>query len=696
VPGKITTGHAENISLAEDGSILLAPLSKEILPGDEAISTPPLLLSLETDGRGNTFVGGGLGARVLRINSKGEIHALFESSGVGVRALSSDLAGNLLVATLPNGTIYRVDEEGSAEVFFEPEERYLWALATDAFDRTYLATGERGVVYSVAGPGEATVFFDSDEPHITSLAADPTGRLLAGSAGRGLLYRIGRDGHAEVVLNSGLHEISSIAVASDGTVYASAIRSPGPRGPRRRVDGRQDLTIEVPAEPEDEVLEETTGPSRKVVLDLAEIFPVISEEQERRPLSRIYRISPGRTPVAIWTSGSEWTYAIALDARGHLLMGTGPFGRLYRLEPDGTSTLLRRYPASQITSLAPGEDRKTYLLTSNPGRAYVLEQAPAEMGRYISPVHDAGNVASWGTLQWEADLPKGTRIAFVARSGNTSVPDETWSGWTEAVSDAAGSPVNAPPARHVQWRVTLSRLKTEASPILRNVALTYLPENLSPMVSGVTVGDPGVRPGAGEPARKGAESTEDAGQFPERALWISWHSSDPDGDPLRHAVSIRKEEESAWMVLAKDLERTRIALDPTGHREGRYVARIEVTDVEENGDLRALKGSARSGPFVVDNTPPDIQASEPEVGEQSLSLVFQARDALSAVTQAEWSPGADSPWTAVLPDDGIGDTVMESFKLTLDLTALDRQIRLRVTDAAGNAATTEVPLPRWR
>ncbi len=496
LPGELPGGETEDISLTSGGSILLAPGSEEILPGGKAWATPPFLWAIEAEAGESTYVGGGLGAQVIQIDGKGEIHTVFDSSGIGVRALSSDVAGNLLVATLPGGRLYKVAEGGAAEVIVEPEERYLWAMATDAFDRTYLATGERGIIYTVSGPGESSVFFDSDEPHITSLATDPTGRLLAGSSGRGLLYRIEPDGAASVILSSGLDEISSIAVASDGTVYAAAIRDPGPLRPSRRADGRSELTFEVSPE-NDEMLEEATEPRQKVVIDLTEFLPP-REEQERVPVSRIYRISPGRTPTVVWSSHTEWTYVLSLDGRGHLLIGTGPSGRLYRVEPDGTATLVRRFPSAHVTAMAPGARGVTWVLTSSPGRVYKIGASPVESGRYLSPVHDAGNMAAWGTLRWDGDVPKGTRISFAARSGSTSVPDATWSPWSEPMTEPGASPVGLAQARYVQWRATLSRVRTEASPVLRQVSLSYLPENLSPAVSGVRISEPGRKRGAVE------------------------------------------------------------------------------------------------------------------------------------------------------------------------------------------------------
>jgi len=692
----------ENISLAENGWILLAPASREILPGEAKTGSPPLLWAATVDIKGSLYVGGA-GARVLRIEKKGKAEPFFDSEALGVRALVSDVAGNLYVATFPNGRVYRVGAEGSTEVYFEPEERYLWAMAVDAFDRLYVASGERGIVYQVTGRGEGRAFFDSDEPHITSLASDPSGRLLAGSSGRGLLYRLDLEGRPEVILDSSLEEISAVTVASDGTVFAAAISGPGPPRMRRPGDRADEYTIEVTPAGGDDLLEEAAEQKRKLVLDLGELLPAVAEGGTAPPASVVYRVTPGRTPEVLWSSPVERVYSLTLDAGGHLLMGTGPSGRVYRVEPDASVTLLRRYPASQITALVAGGEGKTYVLTSNPGRAHTLDTAPSGSGRYFSPVHDAKVVSSWGSLLWNGDLPPGTKVEIVARSGNSPVPDETWSAWSDPCREPRGSALTLPAARYVQWRADLSRLKTEATPILKNVTLTYLPENLPPAVRRVAVSEPGApRPEvpAAVPTEKAgkdrpAEPKETPARIP-NSLWLTWTSSDANGDPLEHTVSVRRSEETEWRVLARGVKEPPFEIDPSALPGGRYAARVEADDAEANGADRGLSGEGRSDLFEIDRTPPVIEPSLPEEAEGMIRVTFLVRDASSCVARAEWAAEPDGPWTSVPPRDGIADTPVETFQARVPAGAAQRRIFLRAGDAAGNSATVEVTLSRSR
>lgn len=691
--GRASDESAENVSLADNGWILLAPAAREIIPGEEKVPSPPFLWSSAIDLKGTLFAGGGTDALVLRVDRKGKPEPFFDNPALGVRALAADVAGNVYVATFPNGRVYRVDTDGKTEVYFEPEERYLWAMATDAFDRLYVATGERGIVYEVSGRGEGRIFFDSDEPHITSLAADPSGRLLAGSAGRGLLYRLDHQGRPEVILDSSLSEISSVIASSDGTVFAAAINAPPPVKPRKPGDGSDLLTIEVTPAAGDGVLEETAEEKKKIVVDLADLLPAAVEGAAPPVLSRVYKITPGRTPVALWSSQSEQVYSLAFDPRGHLLVGTGPGGRMYRIEPDGSATLLRRFPVSQITGMATAPEGRTYVLSSNPGRIELLESTVAPSGRYLSPVRDAGGVAAWGSLRWEADTPPGTKVEIVSRSGNSPVPDDSWSAWSDPLADPRGSALKLPAARYIQWRADLSKLKTEATPILKSVTLTWLQENLAPSVRRVAVGAPGTaRPKGGAAGQEvPKESPPPAG-----ALWLTWISSDANGDPLRHAISVRRSDEPDWRPLAREVKEPPFAIDPAPLPEGRYIARVVADDEEANGADRALAGEGRSDLFDVDRTPPLITPSPPEEAGGGVSVAFVVRDALSLVARAEWAPEESGPWTAVAPRDGIVDAPTEEFLARVPSSDARRRIFLRAADAAGNTASLEVALSRPR
>src|SRR5262249_28257156 len=115
----------------------------------------------------------------------------------------------------------------------------------------------------------------------------------------------------------------------------------------------------------------------------------------------------------------------------------------------------------------------------------------AKRGTYDSDVRDAGTVATWGAIRWRAAAAPG-EVEVYTRSGNTATPDETWSAWSKPHVDPQGEPIASPNARYLQWRAVLKSNSTNGTgPVLTSVTAAYLPRNLRPVVSSITVHPPG-------------------------------------------------------------------------------------------------------------------------------------------------------------------------------------------------------------
>ncbi|MFA5146202.1 MAG: LamG-like jellyroll fold domain-containing protein [Candidatus Omnitrophota bacterium] len=61
-----------------------------------------------------------------------------------------------------------------------------------------------------------------------------------------------------------------------------------------------------------------------------------------------------------------------------------------------------------------------------------------------------------GSISWDEVIPQGTDISIQTRTGNTSMPDPTWSEWSEPVTDNNGSQITSPAGKYLQYKVTLS------------------------------------------------------------------------------------------------------------------------------------------------------------------------------------------------------------------------------------------------
>jgi hypothetical protein len=108
-----------------------------------------------------------------------------------------------------------------------------------------------------------------------------------------------------------------------------------------------------------------------------------------------------------------------------------------------------------------------------------LTTAPAS-GTYTSSVLDGGaGFVSGITLNATATTPDGTTLGYETRTGSTSTPDASWSGWAPL---GAGGAVAAP-ARYLQYRANLSTSSASATPAIGRVAADFAVDDQGPVAS---------------------------------------------------------------------------------------------------------------------------------------------------------------------------------------------------------------------
>jgi hypothetical protein len=91
-------------------------------------------------------------------------------------------------------------------------------------------------------------------------------------------------------------------------------------------------------------------------------------------------------------------------------------------------------------------------------------------GTFTSRVFDAGATVDWAGLSWTADEPAGTAVQLSARTGNTAVPDGTWTAFQPIASSGDDIPGTS---RYVQYRAQLTSSDPEETPVLHRVTLAY-------------------------------------------------------------------------------------------------------------------------------------------------------------------------------------------------------------------------------
>ena len=682
-------GDVESLSVDADGRLMLGPVTDEFFD-----TTAPMLWSLASASDGALWAGSGNDGQLYRVEPDGVGSVIYDADELDIHAVAAASGGAVFAATSPDGRVYRITPDGETSTVFDPDDTYIWALAVAPDATLYAATGDTARIYRIAPQGDSEVFFESDATHVLSLAFEPGGALLAGTESPGQVLRINREGRAFVLLDSPYAEIRSLRTQPDGSVLVVAVNEPGTPAPPPPSSNE---SAPVPT------VSVTTSVTAVVAADGATTTtPPASTNggmESRGTKGAVYRIAPDGLWDELWSSDADAPYDAVFDAAGALLVGTGGDGKIYQISDDPPRTvLLGRAPSRQVTRFLRRTDGTLYYATANPGKVVRLTAALAQRGTYESEVRDAETVATWGTISWRGGTPGGSRIELSSRSGNTAIPNATWSEWSAPYTDAAGAQVSSPKARYLQWRASL--FAGNASPILFSVTAAYLPRNLRPAVTQITVHPPGTvfqqpfsggdPPIAGLDDAAATEPSDGAATLGRKSYrkgiqTFVWQAADENGDPLKYAVSYRREGETAWHPLRSNARSTVFAWDTSSVPDGAYRVKVTVSDARSNAQGTALVGELESQVFDVDNSAPRIEvAAVREEGGRSI-LPFTVLDDHSPIQLVELSTGNDI-WRVIYPTDGIPDELVERFAVVLD-DPDEGTIIIRATDALRNTVT---------
>ncbi len=710
-------GDVENLSIDSDGRVFLGPATAQV-----AETSAPFLWTVLAGSDGTLWAGTGNEGQVLKITRDGKASTFFDAPEMEVHALASAPGGGLYVASSPDGKIYRVATDGTSKTFFDPDDKYIWALATAPDGALFAATGEKGNIYRITPDGKGSLFYKTNTTNVVTLAFDKAGNLLAGTESPGRIFRIDKDAKAFVLLDSSFKEIHALKVAADGTIYAAAFS--GTPGGEDRAAPSVSTTPEPPRAPVPSVSAEITA------ITVVDATSGVTAGGSSTPSSRvhnakgaIYRIRADGLWDTLWEAVDDWPFDLLAESDGSILVGTGKEGKIFRLSGDpARATLLARAAARQVTSLVRDSSGRVIAGTSNPGKIFSLASGRAATGSYESDVRDAGTVATWGAIRWRAAAKPG-EVEILTRSGNTATPDETWSAWSKAYSVSNGEKITSPNARYLQWKAVLksSQGSQGSEPVLTSVTAAYLPRNLRPIVTSITVHPAGTvfqRPfSTGELEIAGFEENTSDGRNPSQPNSSSasspappapalgrkvyqkglqtfvWKAEDDNDDHMQYDVFYRREGETAWKPLKRGLWDPIVVWDTTSVPDGTYYVKVAATDAPSNSPAISLVGELESVSFDIDNTPPAIEIGSATRTGARATVKFVVRDEQSAVQRVEYSLDA-SRWRVAYPVDGIPDSRREEFEVELDDTEAARSIIIRVTDTMNNVATAVAEIKR--
>jgi hypothetical protein len=631
------------------------------------------------DKAGNLVVATGDEGKIFRVTPDGRSSVVYtsEDSQVLCLALASD--GTVYAGTGPSGQIVRIGPDGAGKVHYRTSESYVWCLAVGSDGQTvYVGTGPKGRIYEVTAQGKARVFYTTKQDHILSMATGPDGMLYAGTDKDGLVYRIDARGKGFVLYSATQAEVRRLLATPDG-IYAgtsSPARRRAPssasasRGYSASADGYAAL-----GNPPTHTRTQVSAPSSS--------SPAYSESNEKGSLAAwasppaigensLYRIAPDGTVRELFR---EKTLVLSLlRQNGRIFIGTGMEGQLFEVEETTKErSEIARLDNGQIHCLYRRHDGAVVLGTGDPGKLFVLEDKYAARGTVISEVLDAKLISKWGSLSWQAETPAGTAVSMAARSGNTAEPDSTWSDWSVEQTNSQQATIAAPPARFLQYRVTLTTTDPEATPTVHSLALRYMTTNLSPEVSSIQVPD-----------------LDAANLDNSKKLRFKWTASDPNDDELSYALYVRKESWENWVQLEEDYERTEYEWDTTTAPAGLYRLKVVASDRRDNPAEDCLSASRVSAVFAVAHEAPTVTVKYGGMERDRVVIEGTAADPLVRLTSAAFAVNGKK-WLSVFPTDGLFDSNRETFRFKTDrLKPGTYVVVLRVRDAAGNTGSGDM------
>jgi len=597
-------GTLNDLAISTNGNLFLGPKVATSSPFEENV------LWVEARSGNNLYVGTGNPGRIYRIAKDNDKKLFFDPHTVGVLSLATLPNGDLL-AGATGGKLFWLSEKGTVKRHWRFPENYIWQIVPSK-NLVYIATGSPlGRVYKInlkeSEPTPAVVY-NASQSHIISLSANADGTLYAGTANSGLLIEINPNGTSKTLYDLDEQAILSLAHDQDGNLLI--------------------------------------GTSGK---------------------GKVYRYKPGQPLEKVAELPEDdvtW-----LGTRGdQILAATGIPARLYELGPNGNLSLLWDGKSNELVGLRGDEDGTHFNVSGNNAALLEILPSPPNRGEFLTKVLDAGAKAEWGQLTWHGEVPAETRILVQTRSGNSSLPDATWSSWSEPYP-IGGNAIASPASRYLQIKATLVKNNSGETPTLSAIHLFWRAENHPPSVSITS-------PASGDVI--GPKST------------LKGKVRDRDGDTLKVEIWTQsgnasfEKAHSSFVPVPKSRGEEDLSVPLSSiHKDRRLELKVIVSDAPSNGMKNALSFETTIKDLTFDSTPPTLTVTSSKNDHGTIHVEGVAHDSESYVKLVQFRINGGA-WLDTVAEKGMFDSPDAPFSFEFDNLSEVKQIEIRSIDAAEN------------
>ncbi len=244
-------------------------------------------------------------------------------------------------------------------------ETYIWSLVADEQGTLYAGTGTSGKILKVTPDGKETVLTTLPIVAVQSLVYSAEDKVLyAGSGVKGNLYKVGMDGAYRLVTK--LPEKYILALVRDkvGNLFVGV----GGGGAVYKIPADKLAAISMASSLKDVAAIDHLEPFAKTASD--HILALTLDQSDNLYVGTgndgiVYKVSPDGKTTVLFDAKENSITGLATDKQGTVYAVTGPKGILYRISPDGGATTLFDRSTAFYTGLKAAPDGSLYATTVN-------------------------------------------------------------------------------------------------------------------------------------------------------------------------------------------------------------------------------------------------------------------------------------------------------------------------------------------